>query len=44
MPDDLREQLFEERWRIGGFAILSTFTDILVNPRANELAAEFVRR
>jgi cation diffusion facilitator CzcD-associated flavoprotein CzcO len=44
VPDDLREQLFEERWRIGGFAILSTFTDILVNPRANELAAEFVRR
>ncbi|HMN78487.1 MAG TPA: NAD(P)/FAD-dependent oxidoreductase [Burkholderiaceae bacterium] len=44
VSDELREELFEARWKIGGFAILSTFTDILVNPRANELAAEFVRR
>ena len=39
-----RERRFEERWRIGGFAFLGTFYDILLDARANELAADFVRR
>ena len=38
-----REAAFEERWRIGGLGMLSTFRDLLTNPAANELAAEFVR-
>src|SRR5215470_10516065 len=38
-----REAAFEERWRIGGLGLLSTFRDLLTNPAANELAAEFVR-
>ena len=39
-----RDAAFEERWRIGGFGLLfGAFPDLLVNPAANELAAEFVR-
>jgi cyclohexanone monooxygenase len=38
-----REAAFEERWRIGGLGLLSCFRDLLTNPSANELAAEFVR-
>ena len=40
---DERERLFEERWQIGGFGLLGTFNDLIVNPDANELAGEFVR-
>jgi len=35
--------MFEERWQIGGFGLLGTFNDLIVNPAANELAGEFVR-
>jgi cyclohexanone monooxygenase len=38
-----RAAAFEERWRIGGLGLLSVFRDLLTSPRANELAAEFVR-
>ena len=38
-----RQAMFEERWRIGGFGLLGSFHDLIVNPAANELAAEFVR-
>jgi cation diffusion facilitator CzcD-associated flavoprotein CzcO len=38
-----REAAFEDRWRIGGFSLLGAFPDLMINPRANELAAEFVR-
>ncbi len=38
-----REAAFEERWRIGGFSLLFAFGDILIDARANALAAEFVR-
>jgi cyclohexanone monooxygenase len=34
---------FERRWEKGGFAILAGFSDLLVDPAANETAAEFVR-
>jgi cation diffusion facilitator CzcD-associated flavoprotein CzcO len=40
---DEREVAFEERWRIGGFAFLGAFADIMTNLDANALAAEFVR-
>lgn len=39
-----RDAMFEDRWRIGGFGFLGTFSDLIVNPAANELAGEFVRR
>ena len=38
-----REQAFEERWRVGGFAILGAFNDLLTNLQSNALLAEFVR-
>ena len=37
------EATFEQRWRIGGFAYLGAFSDLMTDPRANALAAEFVR-
>lgn len=39
-----REAVFEERWGIGGFSFLAAFDDLALDPRANELAAEFVRK
>jgi cyclohexanone monooxygenase len=41
-PDE-REAAFEARWRIGGFGFLGTYRDIMLDERANALAAEFVR-
>ena len=43
---DEREVLaeLERRWSFGGFAILTAFSDIMTDERANEFAAEFVRR
>ena len=38
-----REAAFEARWRIGGFGFLGAFNDIMLDERANALAAEFVR-
>ena len=38
-----REAAFEARWRVGGFSFLGAFRDILLDERANALAAEFVR-
>ena len=38
-----REAAFEERWKVGGFALLGAFNDLLLNERSNALAAEFVR-
>jgi cyclohexanone monooxygenase len=38
-----REAAFEARWKIGGFGFLGTYRDIMLDERANALAAEFVR-
>jgi len=38
-----RAAAFEERWQVGGFAILGAFNDLLTNLEANALVAEFVR-
>jgi len=38
-----REAAFEARWRIGGFSFLGSYRDIMLDERANALAAEFVR-
>lgn len=42
-PDDIRRQEFERRWNEGGFAFMSSYSDFLLNPKANELLADFVR-
>jgi cation diffusion facilitator CzcD-associated flavoprotein CzcO len=41
-PEERRAR-FEERWAQGGLPFLGAFTDLLIDPRANEEAAEFVR-
>jgi len=38
-----RARVYEERWRHGGLDFLGAFSDLLLDPRANETAAEFVR-
>ena len=38
-----RQARFEERWQVGGFALLGAFSDLLRSQEANALAAEFVR-
>ncbi len=38
-----REARFEERWAHGGLPFLGAFTDLLLDPEANEQAADFVR-
>ncbi len=43
VSDAEREQTYEERWKMGGFAFLGAFVDHTTDPAANELAAEFVR-
>ena len=40
---DELEAAFDERWRMGGFAFLRAFADLMTDMRANALAAEFVR-
>jgi cation diffusion facilitator CzcD-associated flavoprotein CzcO len=41
-PDELRRE-YERRWTRGGLGFTAAFSDVTVNPRANETAAEFVR-
>ncbi|MFD0656277.1 flavin-containing monooxygenase [Thermocatellispora tengchongensis] len=42
--EEARRRAYEERWRRGSLtAILTAYTDLLVNREANETAAEFVR-
>ncbi len=43
VSDEERNVSFEARWRIGGFALLGAFNDLLLNERSNALAAQFVR-
>lgn len=38
-----RKQEFENRWELGGLYMMRAFKDILVNPKVNHEAAEFVR-
>jgi cyclohexanone monooxygenase len=41
-PEERRAR-FEQRWEHGGLPFLGAFTDILLDPEANEEAANFVR-
>jgi len=40
--DNERRRVFEERWAYGGFAVGTAFADLLVDPRANGMIADFV--
>jgi cation diffusion facilitator CzcD-associated flavoprotein CzcO len=39
-----REEEFERRWAHGGLPFLASYADLMFNPEANELAADFIRR
>src|SRR3546814_8793103 len=41
--DVCSSDLYEARWQQGGLAFLGGFTDLLIDPVANETAAEFIR-
>jgi cation diffusion facilitator CzcD-associated flavoprotein CzcO len=41
--DEERTAILEERWQLGGFAVSTAFHDLLTDPVANELVADFVR-
>jgi len=41
-PEEVRARL-EERWLQGGFPFLQSFTDVMTNPDANKILADFVR-
>ena len=44
LTDAEREAAYEQAWEEGGlFSLSSRFNDLLVNPAANETAAEFIR-
>ena len=41
-PEERRAR-FEERWQLGGLMFLGAYTDILLDPAANQEVAEYVR-
>src|SRR3546814_68761 len=43
VSEEERRAEYEARWRQGGLAFLGGFTDLLIDPVANETAAEFIR-
>jgi len=38
-----RDRVYESRWQIGGLGFITAFGDLLLDRRANQTAAEFVR-
>ena len=38
-----RQRIYEERWAEGGTSFMAAFNDLIVDQRANDTAAEFVR-
>lgn len=43
VPDDVRDAEFETRWQKGGAQFSGGFNDIMLDRKANETAAEFIR-
>ena len=44
VPEAERAEQLERRWEHGGLPFLGAFNDILLDPAANDLVADFVRR
>jgi len=42
-PPEERQREYEDRWQNGGIAFLGAFSDLMLDPQANETAAAFVR-
>ncbi len=43
VPEDERRALYEEQWRTAGFGFLLAFYDLMLDERANDTAADFIR-
>jgi cyclohexanone monooxygenase len=43
VTQDERQREYEARWALGGIAFIGAFSDLLLDPEANDTAAEFVR-
>jgi cation diffusion facilitator CzcD-associated flavoprotein CzcO len=43
LPAVQRRQVLEHAWEQGGHSVLGAFSDLMVNPEANEQVAEFLR-
>ncbi len=43
VDEEERRNEFESRWERGGFGYMAAYNDLLLNPDANEVAADFVR-
>jgi len=43
VTDKERQRIFEERWAAGGTNFMAAFNDLILDRRANDSAAEFVR-
>ncbi|GAA4702801.1 NAD(P)/FAD-dependent oxidoreductase [Pseudonocardia yuanmonensis] len=43
VSDEERQRIFAEAWERGGFRLGTTFNDLLLDEKANETAAEFLR-
>jgi cation diffusion facilitator CzcD-associated flavoprotein CzcO len=42
-PEAERKRIFQERWAYGGLGFIAAFSDLLLNEKSNQTAAEFVR-
>jgi cation diffusion facilitator CzcD-associated flavoprotein CzcO len=42
-PEEERRRLFQERWDYGGLGFMAAFSDLLLNDKSNQTAADFVR-
>jgi cation diffusion facilitator CzcD-associated flavoprotein CzcO len=43
VDEQRRREIFDERWTHGGLHMMSAFGDLMIDPKANALLAEFVR-
>jgi cyclohexanone monooxygenase len=43
VSEEERQEIYEKRWKMGGFAFLGSFNDLLTDEEANRTAAEFTR-
>ncbi|GAA4833803.1 NAD(P)/FAD-dependent oxidoreductase [Actinomycetospora corticicola] len=43
VPEDERRALYEEQWKTAGFGFLLAFYDLMLDERANDTAADFIR-
>ncbi len=43
VAEEDRARIYENNWKIGGFSLLGSFSDLIMDKKANDTAAEFVR-